>query len=144
MSGCQHCYRKFHVFEPNLFRPFRIQLGHEYPTSPWNCSWLHRPALVGHNSCHNRISKVGNHIAFSCLSGNLVPQPPNIFKVSLLIYFQHIIYARLGNLKPEMDALLKELKKETDRAVMMYKWDAKKAKLAFHVSVLHCHILTEI
>ncbi len=27
----------------------------------------------------------------------------------------------------------------------MYKWDAKKAKLAFHVCVLlHCHILTEI
>jgi inner membrane protein COX18 len=62
----------------------------------------------------------------------------------LFFYFQHIIYARLGNLKPEMDAILKDLKKETDRAVIMYKWDAKKAKLAFHVSVLHCHISTEI
>ncbi|XP_046453685.1 cytochrome c oxidase assembly protein COX18, mitochondrial-like [Daphnia pulex] len=47
--------------------------------------------------------------------------------------YQPIIYARLGNLKPEMDAILKELKKETDRAVLVYKWDAKKAKLAFHV-----------
>ncbi|XP_046651204.1 cytochrome c oxidase assembly protein COX18, mitochondrial-like [Daphnia pulicaria] len=51
-----------------------------------------------------------------------------------LAAYQHIIYARLGNLKPEMDAILKDLKKETDRAVIMYKWDAKKAKLAFHVS----------
>ncbi|XP_032785825.2 cytochrome c oxidase assembly protein COX18, mitochondrial [Daphnia magna] len=51
-----------------------------------------------------------------------------------LAAYQHSIYARLENLKPEMEGILKELKKETDRAVVMYKWDAKTAKLAFHKS----------
>lgn len=48
---------------------------------------------------------------------------------------QHTIYAKLENLKPEMQTVLKELKKETDRAVVMYRWDAKTAKSAFHRSV---------
>ena len=48
---------------------------------------------------------------------------------------QHTIYAKLENLKPEMDGILKDLKKETDRAVVMYRWDAKTAKIAFHKSV---------
>ncbi len=51
------------------------------------------------------------------------------------IGLQHSIYARLANLKPEMDDILKELKEETDRAVVRYRWDAKTAKLAFHRSV---------
>lgn len=38
-----------------------------------------------------------------------------------------------------MEGILKELKKETDRAVVMYKWDAKTAKLAFHKSV-YCNL----
>ena len=51
------------------------------------------------------------------------------------IGLQHSIYARLANLKPEMDDILKELKEETDQAVVRYRWDAKTAKLAFHISV---------
>ena len=51
------------------------------------------------------------------------------------IGLQHSIYARLANLKPEMDDILKELKEETDRAVVRYRWDAKTAKLAFHEAV---------
>lgn len=48
---------------------------------------------------------------------------------------QHYIFAKLANLKPEMDSILKELKKETDVAVRMFKWDEKTARQMFHNSV---------
>ena len=42
----------------------------------------------------------------------------------------------MDNLKPEMDQLIEELKKETDVAVRLYRWDEKTARYHFSKSVI--------
>lgn len=52
-----------------------------------------------------------------------------------LSLYQQYIFAKLEEVKLEMDEIAKELRKETAIAVRMYKWDEKTARIAFKMSV---------
>lgn len=51
-----------------------------------------------------------------------------------LAVYQNYIFARIENLKPEMDTLIKELKKETAVAIRKFGWDEVHARRMFNRS----------
>lgn len=53
-----------------------------------------------------------------------------------LAIHQNSVLAKLENVKTELPAIAEELRKETNIAVKMYKWDEKTAKAAFNRSVI--------
>jgi len=48
--------------------------------------------------------------------------------------YQHYIFGKVENLKPEMEGLMKQLKTETAVAIKKFKWTEKQTKLAFNRS----------
>jgi len=48
--------------------------------------------------------------------------------------YQHYIFGKVENLKPEMDLLVKELKRETAIAIKKFQWTEKQTKLVFNRS----------
>lgn len=55
--------------------------------------------------------------------------------MSIHLIFQKYILAKLENLKPEMDQLMKELKGETAYAIKKFNWDEAHARHMFNRSV---------
>ncbi|XP_046635686.1 cytochrome c oxidase assembly protein COX18, mitochondrial-like [Daphnia pulicaria] len=108
MSGCQHCY----CATGNS--TFLSQMYSDLSGSSWVMITQHFLETV-----HDYTHLPWWATIVTTVSLRLTITLP-------LAAYHPIIYARLGNLKPEMDAILKELKKETDRSVIMYEWDAKK------------------
>lgn len=54
-----------------------------------------------------------------------------------ILFFQNYILAKVENLKPEMDKLVKELKRETAIAIRKLGWDEKHARIMFNRSVIN-------
>lgn len=57
------------------------------------------------------------------------------YLISIHLIFQKYIFAKLENLKPEMDQLVKELKGETAYAIKKFNWDEAYARRMFNLSV---------
>ena len=76
------------------------------------------------------------HFALPCFRNCFLLFLIQVSKFYCFSYFQNVILAKLENLKPEFETLMKQLHKETAWAVHNYKWDQKFAKRMFLVSVM--------
>lgn len=55
--------------------------------------------------------------------------------IFIIIFFQQYIFAKLENLKSEMDEIVKEMKIETNYGIHKYNWSKEYARRLYNHSV---------